>query len=130
MSESRIRDIDRLAARSLLVKLHIDPTPSVIEVAANELAAHRERSAGWIVDRVRSRAGRVLEDRAMHCLGRHSEDWASGVWFAQEQIATMSIGELLDQPEGHAQSRGQVLRSMVRKARDESAIVVRQGQQR
>lgn len=125
MGELRFWEIDRLAASNLLARLQIEVTPAIVEEVATEFARHRKDVEQWVAERVQSQIVSELEERSMRDFGRMDESWNSGFSAAEELIATLMPNELLDQPYGKAPSKGEVLRSMVREARKNSAIVER-----
>ncbi len=125
MSELQCWEIDRLAAGRLLGRLKIKATPPIVEEVAMEFAQHRKDVEQWVADRVQSKIVSKLEARSMRDFGRMDENWNNGFSAAEELVARLMPNELLDQPSGKALSKGQVLRSMVRAARERSAIVER-----
>tara|TARA_A100001391_G_scaffold46046_2_gene27208 strand:+ start:87355 stop:87732 length:378 start_codon:yes stop_codon:yes gene_type:complete len=116
-------EIDRLAARRLLDRLKIEATTASVEEAAMEFARHRMEVEQWAANRVQSTVIGALEAQSMHVFVQMDDKWANGFRAAEETVARLSTNELLDQPRGSVQSKGQVLRSMVRGARERSAIV-------
>ncbi len=88
-----------------------------------EFARHRMEVEQWAANRVQSTVIGALEAQSMHVFVQMDDKWANGFRAAEETVARLSTNELLDQPRGSVQSKGQVLRSMVRGARERSAIV-------
>lgn len=125
MGELRFWEIDRLAAGKLLARLEIEATPAIVEEVAMEFARHRQDVERWVAERVQSQIVSKLEERSIRDFGRMDENWNSGFSAAEELIATLMPNDLLDQPYGKAPSKGEVLRSMVREARKNAAIVER-----
>lgn len=125
MGELRFWEIDRLAASNLLARLEIEVTPAIVEEVAMEFARHRQDVERWVAERVQSQIVSKLEERSIRDFGRMDESWNSGFSAAEELIATLMPNDLLDQPYGKAPSKGEVLRSMVREARKNAAIVER-----
>ena len=123
MTDTRCWEIDRLAAKRLLDCLTIEVTPAMIDEVATAFADHRAEVQRWTADRVQSRIIGVLEEQSVQDFAQRDADWANGFIAAEQMVARLSLNELLDQPHGKAQSKGQVLRSLMRGARKRSAIV-------
>ncbi|WP_137679412.1 hypothetical protein [Aurantiacibacter suaedae] len=128
MTDTRYWEIDRLAARRLLGRLKIDATTAKIDEVASAFAEHRQEVQQWTASRVQSRIITALEVRSMEDFVHMDAKWANGFIAAEEMIARLSADELLGQPYGPAQSKGQVLRSLVRGARKQSPIVERRSE--
>ncbi|OYX66357.1 MAG: hypothetical protein B7Y88_05620 [Sphingomonadales bacterium 32-64-17] len=125
MTDTRYWEIDRLAATSLLGRLGIETNPTTVEQAAAAFAEHRMEVQQWTANRVQSRIIGALEAQSMQDFGQKDSTWADGFIAAEQLVARLSTNELLDQPNGTAQSKGQVLRSLVRGARQRSTFVER-----
>ena len=123
MTDTRCWEIDRLAARRLLSRLGIEAPNTVVEEVAIAFAEHRADVQQWTANRVQSSIIDALEARSIQDFPQMDANWASGFIAAEQTVARLSKNELLDQPYGKAQSKGQVLRSLVRGARERSAIV-------
>lgn len=128
MPNTQSWEIDRLSARRLLDRLKIEATPAMIEEVAREFAEHRVDVQQWTANRAQSQIIGALEAKSMQDFGQKEANWADGFIAAEQLVARLSTNELLDQPSGTAQSKGQVLRSMVRGARQGSAIVDRRSE--
>ncbi len=127
MNDSQNLEVDRLAARRILLGLGIDPTPEQIEQVASVVAEHSRNYAAWAIDRAQQTILGRLEQRFGENIERRGEDWAMGYQFAESEVARMSHAEMIDiTGERRAPSKGQILRSMLRKARSDSALVERQ----
>ena len=128
MRDMRYWEIDRLAAKRLLSRLKIEPTTAIVEEIAGEFAEHRMDVQHWAANRVQSRIIGALEERSIEDFAQKDAQWADGFMAAEQLVGRLSTNELLDQPYGTAQSKGQVLRSMVRGARNRSAGVERRSE--
>lgn len=117
MSDVQCWEIDRLAARRLLSRLGVEPAPATVEDAATVFAEHRTDVEHWVAERVQSRILEALETRSLQEFGQKDENWATGFRAAEEMVAKLVTNDLLDQPAGAAQSKGQALRRMLRTAR-------------
>ncbi|MEN7536116.1 hypothetical protein [Aurantiacibacter flavus] len=120
MSATQYWEIDRLAANRLVDRLKIEANPEMVEEIAMEFAEHRAEVQHWVAHRVQSRIIGALEARSVQDFVQKDATWADGFIAAEHMVANLSINDLLDQPHGSAQSKGQVLRSMVRGARKRS----------
>ena len=128
MRDTRYWEIDRLAAKRLLSRLEIEATTALVDEVAAEFAEHRIEVQQWTANRVQSRIIGALEAQSMQDFGQKNAHWADGFIAAEQLVARLSTNELLDQPYGTAQSKGQVLRSMVRGARNRSAGLERRSE--
>jgi len=115
----RCRDVDRLAASRLLVRLNLASSPEVIEIVGQEFAAHRETTATGLVARVHQRIVDVLERCSIELLSSRSTsgEWAEGFACAEQAIAELEPEELLDEAPDMQLSKGQMLRYLIRSAR-------------
>ena len=100
-----------------MAHLGIEATPITLDEVALEFAKHRKDVERWFAHRVQSKIISVLETRFVRDFSRVDGNWASGFRAAEEVVTTLSPNHLLDMPSGNAQSKGQILRSMVQKAR-------------
>ena len=123
MTDTRYWEIDRLAATRLLGRLGIEASPTTLEQAAKAFAEHRVEVQQWTANRVQSRVIGALETQSMQAFGQKDANWADGFIAAEQLVARLSTNELLDKPYGTAQSKGQVLRSLVRGARQRSTVI-------
>lgn len=117
MDDSKSWSIDRLAANNLLASLKLEATAETLDVVAEHFSKHRRNSIEWAAKRVHSSVIRNLELTLPAHFSRQSEDWADGVRFAEHQVATMIPQALLELPSEKTRTTGQVLRAMVRQAR-------------
>lgn len=118
MGDSSAWSMDRLAAQNLLARLNVEATPGNLELAAEHFARHRDNAIGWAAERAHSRVVRELESVGTMHFGDRCEEWAEGFRFAEHRVATMMPEELLDLVPHRTRSKGQILRSMVRQARN------------
>lgn len=118
MGESIVRDVDRLAASNLLTELKLDAGDTKLETAAKHFARHRLNSNSAAAERAHSSIVERLEAASTEHFGHTSDEWQDGFIFAEQQILTMTPEELLDLARDKERSKGQLLRDMIRKARD------------
>lgn len=118
MGDSRSWSIDRLAANNLLASLKLEATSETLDVVAEHFSKHRRNSIEWAAKRVHSSVIRTLESALPPHFDRQGENWAEGARFAEHQVATMIPEDLLELPSDTARTKGQVLRAMVRQARN------------
>ncbi|PZU59373.1 MAG: hypothetical protein DI547_07205 [Sphingobium sp.] len=122
MDDSNIWSVDTLAARNLLAHLNLEASPEALELVGRHLAAHRQNSMGWAAERARSVLGRVLDANPPEHLAHDNEDWLRGYHYAGQQVLTIQPDELLSLGPKRKQSKGQILRGMVRQARKSEAL--------
>lgn len=119
MTDSSIWSVDRLAASNLLASLGLGPEQ--LELVAEHFARNRVASYEWIVDRVRTNIVHRLEDVAQDQRGHRRDNWSEGFQFAEQTVMSMSPTDLLGIISPRSRSKGQVLRTMVRQARQKYA---------
>ena len=123
MTDTRFWEIDRLAAQRLLGRLEIDAPPGMVETVATAFAEHRMDVQQWAANRAQSQMIGALEAQSVQEFGQKDARWADGFIAAEQLVSRLSTSELLGQPYGTSQSKGQILRSMVRGTRNASAVV-------
>lgn len=109
--------VDRLAAGKLALQLKLEASDALIEAIARHFAAHRRSMIEWAAERVQDNMVRALEEASTDSFIHRSEDWARGFQHAEELVIGTSPRELLELEPDQARSKGQILRSMVRQAR-------------
>lgn len=109
--------VDRLAASNLLAALKLDASDDLIDIVARHFAEHRRSIASWTADRIRDAIFREMEESSMSLFAHRSEDWANGFGHAEQIIMTAQPKDLLNLDPAPARSKGQILRAMVRQAR-------------
>jgi len=123
MNDSDIWTVDRLAAQNLLADLKmadlkLETTTGILEQLADHFARHRQSAHGWAAGQAHSTAIRMLETASMEYSARKSEEWRSGYRCAEEQLFTTTPEELLDLGPERTRSKGQILRTLVRRAKN------------
>lgn len=118
MSDSTAWSMDQLAAHALLTRLNVEATAGNLELAAEHFARHRDNAIGWAAERAHSRIVRELEATGPMYFNDRNEEWAEGFRFAEHRVATMMPEELLELAPAKVRSKGQLLRTMVRQARN------------
>lgn len=109
--------VDQLAASRLLDDLGIEVTETRLDMVARHFAGYRDNMSNWSAQHVQSQILLKLETTPRAGMGRDGDDWNRGFCFAEQQVATMTINELLQRDTAPERSRGQILRSMLRHAR-------------
>ena len=109
--------VDQLAANNLLAALKLEATPERLDLVTDHLAQHREDQISWAANRLQSRLIGLLEDISTRSFERHSDDFTQGFRYAEQQILTQDPRHLVDVSPKPARSQGQILRTMVRQAR-------------
>lgn len=127
MHESQRLEVDNLAAKALLGSLGLEATPEHLNLAAAQLAEHRNSYVSWLLGRAHSKIVEILETRFRECLDRKSEDWVAGYQFAEQEVARLMPEDLAGLVQDRPRSKGQILRSMVREARRQTEIISRRG---
>lgn len=121
MGDSIDWSMDRVAAHSLLVHLKLEATADNLELVAEHFARHRKTAFEWAAERVHAYIVGKLESASMIYFARESAEWSEGFRFAEQQIFTTTADDLLQLGSNRKQTRGQILRGMVRRARIEQA---------
>jgi hypothetical protein len=110
--------VDELAASTLFAALGLDPTEERLAIVAGHFARHRENVASWAAERAQANIAQTLEDASRDIFARESEDWTSGFRNAEQTIVTMSAEELLAVERTAPLSKGRILRTMMKQARN------------
>ncbi len=121
MGEAAAREVDRIAARNLLSTLGIEPTHDALEHATRTLAEHRVTGADWAANRVHRDALEMLEEDSMLQFAGHAPEWSEGFIAAQQSLLRLEPIEKLGLYEEKPRSKGQILRTMVRLAKERAA---------
>ena len=117
MDDSGIWNVDLTAARGLLAALNLEATDDALKTAAGHFSAHRRSSYTWAADRVHSKTVDNLETVSRQEFAHRDGQWTDGFRFAEQCVLELMPEELLELGEERTQSKGQILRSMVRKAK-------------
>jgi hypothetical protein len=120
MDESNVWSMDRLAAANLLADLRLEPNDANLERVERHFAQHRLTAMEWAAKRAQSSIIARVEAASARYFPHHGEEWAAGFCCAEQQIATVGSVEMLQIDTGKAASKGQILRRMVRQAREGS----------
>ena len=117
MGDSNFWSMDRLAATNLLASLKVDSSAETLDLVTEHFARHRQSSIGWAAERAHSHITHKLEAASTLYFAERSEEWADGFRYAEQQIATTMPEELLELGPDRTRTKGQVLRALVRQAR-------------
>ncbi|HJT38713.1 MAG TPA: hypothetical protein VJ762_00115 [Sphingobium sp.] len=117
MTDSDSWSVDRLAANNLLAHLGLEATADTLERVERHFAQHRRTAMEWATQRVHATIIDRFEAASQDYFLHHSEEWTEGFRFAEQQVAGMTARDLLQTDPGQPQSKGQILRHLVRHAR-------------
>ena len=117
MTDSDSWSVDRLAANNLLAHLGLEATADKVEWVEQHFARHRRTAMDWAAQRVHASIIDRFEAAAGDYFRHRSEAWTEGFRFAEQEVAGLTARDLLKTDTGQAQSKGQILRSLVRHAR-------------
>ncbi|MBO9576695.1 MAG: hypothetical protein J7494_13245 [Sphingobium sp.] len=109
--------VDRLAAGNLVAQLKLEATEDLIELVTRHFSEHRRNLVGWAAERTQSVIIEKMEAAATSLFAHRDEDWVRGFSQAEEVVFTIEPKALLDLDPSPPRSQGQILRSMVRQAR-------------
>jgi len=118
MTESDLWSVDRIAAGNLLLSLGLKLDPGDESLIAEHFARHRRDAQEWAAERTRDRIMRKLETASLELCPRSSDDWSQGFQRAEQMVMTMTPNELTGAEVGKPRSKGQVLRALVRHAKN------------
>ena len=117
MDEPNMWSVDRIAASNLLTDLQLEASTANLERVERHFARHRQTAMECAAKRAQSSIIEQVETASRRYFPQHNEDWAAGFCCAEQQIATIGAREMLQIETGKAQSKGQILRYLVRHAR-------------
>lgn len=117
MDESDIWSVDRLAASTLLARLGLDTDANALTMAERQFGEHRATAMEWAAKRAHASVLEIMEEGSARYFPHEDEQWCAGYCRAQQQAAAMSIHDLLKLLPGKPASKGQILRRLVRRAR-------------
>jgi hypothetical protein len=109
--------VDRLAATNLLAQLKLDASEDLVDLVTRHFAEHRRNLVGWAAERTQSAIIEQMETAATSLFAHHDEDWIRGFSQAEELVFTIEPKALLELEPSPPRSQGQILRSMIRMAR-------------
>ena len=119
MNDITVWASDQLAANNLTAELGVELTESQLGAAAEHFARHRLDAYEWMAERVHSAILERLEKVSVASRKeRRIEGWADGFNRAEETVVTMALEEIIGLAGRPPRSKGQVLRTMIRRARD------------
>jgi hypothetical protein len=119
MSDSNIWSVDRLAAKNLLANLKLENATEITELVTEHFARHRRYSMGWAAERAHAFFSRKLQATPPSYIARDNEEWMDGFRFAEQQILTTVPEEMLELGPTQTRTKGQILRGLVRQARND-----------
>ena len=117
MDDSGIWNVDLMAARGLLAALNLEASDAALKTAAGHLSAHRRSSYKWAAERVHSKAVDNLETVSRQEFAHRDGPWTDGFRFAEQCVLELVPEELLEVRQERTQTKGQILRGLVRKAK-------------
>ena len=109
--------VDQLAACNLLAALGVEATPEQLALTTSHISRHRQDQIGWAAERVHSRLVDMLEKVSTESFVHESEDFTQGFRYAEQQILTLDPRQLLELASERPRPQAQILRAMVRQAR-------------
>lgn len=122
MDDASVWEIDRLAAAEILTVLQSAKKADWPDLIAQVFAKARLNNYEWAAQRVRETVIDILEAEAVEEFQRKEAMWTDGFRHAEECLFAHNPSELLRVYPGSSKSTGQVLRSMVRSARQRPAF--------
>jgi hypothetical protein len=117
MDHQTIWSVDELAANRMLADLGIELTDERRRAVARHFARHRQDVARWAAERAHASMVARLESVTTDRFARARDEWASGFRAAEHELLTMAPADLIDLAGGQPRSKGQILRALVRNAR-------------
>lgn len=121
MEDGSVWEVDRVAAAELLSLLKQTSEEDWGQVIAKAFSRSRFQNYQWAATRVRDSAIRVLEQEANEEFHRREAIWADGYRHAEACLISQTPAELLETFVPPPKSQGQLLRAMLRSARQQSA---------
>jgi len=112
-----IRAVDRLTASRIIAALGVKTSDAHVEAVARQLSEHREDGETWGAKQARDRVSQAIANHLLNRSHHHSEEWCDGLREAEMLVSTLTQDDILNVDQGHAPSRGTILRSMIRNAR-------------
>lgn len=116
---------DELAGHNLLLALGLEASAQNLETAARHMRMHREGTEGFLLDKAQEALQQSLEQAFLRRIGSHDGVWAAGYGAAEQD----ALGWFLDQQTNlkttAPMSKGRFLRSLVRAAKRDNAIVTK-----
>lgn len=120
-NDSKPWSVDRLAADNLAVNLGVKFGDGDLSLIAEHFARHRLEAYEWAAERVRSSLIAKLESASHELFQQRRAEWIDGFIFAEQLLLAIEPNELTGIPAGQARTKGQVLRTMVRRAKHASS---------
>jgi len=122
MDVAGVWEVDRLATADLLASLKTVTEAEWPNVIARAFAKARVKNYEWAAQRVRDSVIDLLEAEAVEEFQRKEMSWTDGFMHAEGCIAAQTASDLLDVSTDLSKSKGQVLRSLIRSARQQSTL--------
>lgn len=120
MEDANVWEVDRIAASELLSLLKQTSEEDWGRVIAKAFSKSRFQNYQWAARRVHDSAIRVLELEAKEEFQRREAVWADGYRHAEECLMSQTPSDLLETVVPPPKSQGQLLRAMLRSARQQS----------
>ena len=120
MEDANVWDVDRIAAAKLLASLRETSEADWGQIIAKAFSRSRFQSYQWAASRVHESAIKVLEAESLEEFQRREAVWADGYRHAEECLMSQTPSELLEAVARPPKSQGQVLRALLRSARQQS----------
>jgi hypothetical protein len=120
MEDTNVWEVDRIAASELLSLLKQTSEEDWGRAIAKAFSNFRFQSYQWAASRVRDSAIKVLELEAKEEFQRREAVWADGYRHAEGCLMSQTPSELLETFVPPPKSQGQLLRAMLRSARQQS----------
>jgi hypothetical protein len=120
MEDANVWEVDRIAASELLAVLKQTSEADWARVIEKAFSKARLQSCQWAASRVHGSAVKVLEIESREEFQRREAAWTDGFRHAEECLMSQTPSELLETVVPPPRSQGQLLRAMLRSARQQS----------
>ncbi|WP_374126990.1 hypothetical protein [Sphingomonas sp. 28-62-11] len=97
--------------------LNLEPSDDQLTIASEQFAAHRRDTNSWATKRYHTEISHQLEAASLDYFQRKGDDWNDGYRTAQLELMRIFPDELIDTGPEIARTKGQILRSMIRRNR-------------
>lgn len=118
--ESEIWEVDRVAAAELAAALRAAGPDDWAGLLAQAFSKSRRQNCEWAARRVHESVIGLLESEAVEQFSHRDQRWTDGFRYAEERLSTQSPLGLLAIAASPSRSKGQILRGMIRSARQRS----------
>ena len=116
MAESSVWLVDKIAAEAIIRDLGLQLGEPQIACVAERLAEHRINTFDLGASRIQSKIATTVQD-VVSAHSYRSTDWSEGCRSAEAAILTMASRLLAETKPVKQRSKGEILRTMVKKAR-------------